>query len=285
MAARRRRTAMAAAAALGCLAALGGCAAHSPATDDASTPPASAADDRAPAAPDGWRRLFEQDFDRDAPLGRFTEVYPGWAAYDGSIDTSRTVGRPEAQRGIWDSTTTTTAQDGVWDCHLSTIGTRPQVCAMTPTPDGSWWKGQRYGRYSVRFRADAVPGYKVAWLLWPSTGRWADGEVDFPEASLTETVTAASHDVTGDPSNNAYFQDTGVPLAGGWHTATTTVGPDGLSFTLDGRTWRTSEADARPRTPMTWALQVETELTPKAPPRGAQGHVLIDWVTVDTPSR
>jgi hypothetical protein len=41
------------------------------------------------------------------------------------------------------------------------------------------YNGQTYGHYAVRVRADAVAGYKAAWLLWPdgpNGGDWNDGE-------------------------------------------------------------------------------------------------------------
>ena len=42
-----------------------------------------------------------------------------------------------------------------------------------------------YGRYAVRFKIDPVPGFKVAWLLWPASENWPqDGEIDFPEGDL-----------------------------------------------------------------------------------------------------
>src|SRR2546427_410289 len=51
-----------------------------------------------------------------------------------------------------------------------------------------------YGRYAVRFKADPVPGYKTAWLLWPDSGNWpADGEIDFPENSLDGNACAFVH--------------------------------------------------------------------------------------------
>ena len=36
------------------------------------------------------------------------------------------------------------------------------------------------------------------------------------------------------------------------------------------------------RSSMFWTLQTETDLSAAAPPKGASGHVLIDWVAVDS---
>jgi hypothetical protein len=51
----------------------------------------------------------------------------------------------------------------------------------------------------VRFRADLLPGYKIAWLLWPDAyseglATWPqDGEVDFPEGDLAGGFWAFMH--------------------------------------------------------------------------------------------
>jgi hypothetical protein len=51
-----------------------------------------------------------------------------------------------------------------------------------------------YGRYSVRFKADPLAGFKIAWLLWPDSGVWPrDGEIDFPEGELDLTIYGAAH--------------------------------------------------------------------------------------------
>lgn len=230
-----------------------------------------------PSAPAGWKPLISQDFDRAAPLGTFADRYPGWSWYDGMTETSRETARPEGQVGIWQSRTTMSVHDGVMDCRVHTEGERPQVCALTPTPGGSNWRGQMYGRYTVRFKADPVPGYKIAWLLWPDSDDWSEGEIDFPEASLDGTITGSSHRNDGDPADFAYFFDTGQRM-GGWHTATIDWRPGRLTYLLDGESWTTTEPAALPRVPMRWALQAETEIVDSAPDRKAQGHILIDWV-------
>jgi Glycosyl hydrolases family 16 len=211
----------------------------------------------------GWDLVLAEDFDTDARLGEFAEVYPGWAGYDGFRDTSRDLGRNELHQGVYDSSTTTTVEDGVVDVRVHSEGSNPQVMALTPTPDGEQWDGQLYGRYSVRFRADEVPGYKVAWLLWPASDDWTEGEIDFPEGRLGGEIMANSHDTTGD-----------------WHTATIEWEPGRVTFILDDRSWSTTDPAAIPTDPMRWVLQIETELTSEGPPDDAEGHVLIDWVAV-----
>lgn len=223
-----------------------------------------------------WKQVIAEDFTRTARLGRFAGRYPGWAGYDGNTDTSRENGRPLAEQGHWSSSTTTTVHDGVLDCRLHTRGVTPQICAITPTSTGRWWEGRRYGKYVVRFRADRTPAYKIAWLLWPRSDDWSEGEVDFPEGSLSGTITGAAHKV-GAPEWTPRYFDTGTTMTG-WHTATIAWRPGRLTFRLDDRTWTTTRRSVLPTTPMRWALQAETRLSRKPPARSTIGHIEIDWV-------
>lgn len=229
-----------------------------------------------PGAP--WTPILTQSFDTPAALGQFASVYPGYSGYDGGRDTSRNLGRALSQQGTYSSDTTTTAHDGLFDCLLHTDGGTPQVCALTPQLGAVPWTGQMYGRYSVRFKVDNTPGYKIAWLLWPQSDQWSDGEIDFPEADLNSTITGTSHDVTGTPSRNAWWLDTGTAVSGSWHTATIEWVPGKLTYVLDGKSWSTTSPDALPTQPMRWVLQAETQLSAQAPSPSASGHILIDWI-------
>lgn len=251
-----------------------------PAPVEAAAPPVST-ESGGEGAPQGdlaeWRQLLVEDFGRDAALGSFASRYPGFASYDGSLDTSAREGRPQGQAGLYSSSTTTSVHDSLLDCNLHTRGATPQVCALTPTLDGGWWEGQMYGRYSVRFKTDFVPGYKIAWLLWPSSDNWNDGEIDFPETELDGTIAGASHNVFGSPQENAFLIDTGQNTQS-WHTATIEWRPGSLTFILDGQSWTTTDPAALPTKPMRWTLQTETHLAAAAPAPEVSGHVYIDWI-------
>ncbi|MGK5110465.1 glycoside hydrolase family 16 protein [Geodermatophilus sp. CPCC 205506] len=225
----------------------------------------------------GWDLVLAEDFDADAALGEFVDVYPGWAEYDGARDTSRDLGRRESHQGVYNSYVTTTVQDGVVDVRVHTDDGTPQVMALTPPPNEQWANDQLHGRYSVRFRADEVPGYKIAWLLWPSSDDWSEGELDFPEGSLGQEIVGNAHDVTGNPSVNRFSIGTDVTMED-WHTATIEWAPGRVTFLLDDRSWTTTDPEAIPVDPMRWVLQIETELSAEAPPADAEGHVEIDWV-------
>jgi beta-glucanase (GH16 family) len=134
--------------------------------------------------------------------------------------------------------------------------------------------------YAMRFKADQVPGYKTAWLLWPDSENWADGEIDFPEGNLTGTISAYMHH-KGDPQAQDGYS-TGATYAT-WHTAVIEWTPQSVTFYLDGRVIGTStDAAVIPSTPMHWVLQTETRTSGGPPSDSAAGHVRIDWVTAYT---
>lgn len=224
-----------------------------------------------------WRQIIAQDFSTPVALGRFDKVYSGWAGYDRNRDSSRGH-RPLATQGLWNSKTTSSVKNGVFHCDLHTEGTTPQVCALTPTVTGRWWEGAMYGRYSVRFKADSTPDYKIAWLIWPSSNIWAQGELDFPEGYLNGTITAAAHALGDDPAPTPFFRDTGVRMQA-WHTATTEWTPGRVTYILDGkRVGTTTDPAVVPTHPMRWALQAESRLTAKAPDPDLHAHISVDWV-------
>jgi beta-glucanase (GH16 family) len=246
--------------------------------DSASTPPASAAQPTATAdstanrqampttAPAGWSQVLADDFTTPTALGTFPgPAYSSrWGGYDGFTDTSG-VGTYTPDRVV-------SVSDGVMDLHLHTEDGKALTAAPVPQVDGRWG-GWTYGRYSVRFRADAVAGYKTAWLLWPDSDDWNDGEIDFPEGDLDGSISAFVHQ-PGAPSSNALAVDTGAAFTD-WHTATTEWLPDGVTFFLDGE--QVGHTHVSPSTPMHLVLQTETSGQPSA---AAAGHVQIDWITL-----
>ena len=216
----------------------------------------------------GWTLALAENFDREAALGSFSSTYKGWAAYDGGSDTSG--------NGRYNSATTMSVHGGVLDEYLHTQNGQAQVAALTPTTDGKWGS-QTYGRYAVRFKADKIPGYKVAWLLWPSSDNWAQGELDFPETDLNSSISGYAHNVTGTPSHNQWAVDTSADMST-WHTAVIEWAPGRVTYMLDGQSWSTTDTKAVPKDPMSWVLQTETQLAGGAPSSSASGHVSIDWV-------
>lgn len=213
----------------------------------------------------GWHQIFTDDFSKPAAPGQFLTVYgPKWGAYDGFSDT----------RHVGQYSQNVLSSDGsMLTMHLHTEGGVPQVAAPAPLIHGVWG-GQLYGRYEVRFRADALHGYSTAWLLWPDSDSWPDGEIDFPEGDLAGTISAYNH-TPGNPSVNASAADSGVTYQD-WHTATTEWTPAGVKFYLDGRLF--SSSPVSPSKPMHMVLQTETN--DDRPDPSLAGDVQIDWVSI-----
>jgi len=220
-----------------------------------------------PTSLPGWKLIFREDFAANAASGRFLSSYPDFGAYPwGWLDSSR--------RGHYDPNILTVS-GGMLNIHLFTSSDGiHHVAAPYPKPPGA--RDQLYGRYSVRFRADPVDGYKTAWLLWPQSGVWSDGEIDFPEGDLTGTFSAFMHYV-GAPAEQDYF-GTGTGYAA-WHVATTEWSPNRVAFYLDGKLIGASTRHV-PATPMHFVLQTETELGSAPIPSAAAGNVQVDWVSV-----
>jgi len=215
----------------------------------------------------GWRQIFTEDFDQDAPLGSFPGSAYGqrWGGYEGIQDT--------AEEGTYSNRRVVSVRDGVLDMYLRTEDGTPLVAAPAPLVDGEWG-GQLYGRYTVRFRADPVEGYKTAWLLWPDSNDWAEGEIDFPEGPLDGEMYAANLRV-GHPGEFDLKTD-GIATYDDWHVATTEWTPSGVTFYLDGQ--EVGSSDVSPSAPMHWMLQTETAF--EKPPESSAGHVEVDWVAI-----
>jgi Ricin-type beta-trefoil lectin domain/Glycosyl hydrolases family 16 len=218
----------------------------------------------------GWHQIFTDNFATPVPLGSFpSAVSSKWTAYSGFSDTSG--------HGTYDPAKVISIASGVMTMHLHTENGVHLVSAPTPIiPGHGAYQGQTYGRYAVRFRADPVPGYKTAWLLWPDTDKWQEGEIDFPEGSLDGDIDAFIHH-RGDPQSQEAYS-TNITYSS-WHTAVIEWTPSSVTYILDGKTIGSDTNTAViPDTPMRWILQTET--TPGGPADSAAGNVQIDWVTM-----
>jgi beta-glucanase (GH16 family) len=228
----------------------------------------------------GWQQVFADDFTQNVPLGSFPSAVAGtWGASyaDGLKDTS--------QNGTYMPTKVVSIGNGVMNINLHTESGVHMVAAVIPAIPGATGSdgGMLYGRYVLRFRADAVAGYKFATLLWPDSGIWpGDGEIDFPEANLTSTIWGVVHYQSGVSATDQALYNSGV-TPNGWHTATITWLPSGLTFQLDG-TVVGSTTTRIPNTPMHLVLQAETWTSGGAPSNTAAGNIQIDWLTVYKPA-
>ncbi|MBC7724580.1 MAG: glycoside hydrolase family 16 protein [Burkholderiaceae bacterium] len=214
----------------------------------------------------GLTQTLAEDFKVSLPRGTFPGAYSShWLSYDGFTDTSKV--------GDYDQDIIS-VHDGVLDIYLHTKNGRPLGAAPVPLVNGEWG-GQTYGRFSVRMKADPIEGYGTGFLLWNDSGNWADGEIDFPESSLTDVAKGYNH-CPGNPSKNCLVVDSDARYSD-WHTYTIDWRPDRLSFLIDGEIVGTTTENI-PDKPLHWVMQVAT--TGTKPATSATGNVLIDWATI-----
>jgi hypothetical protein len=236
----------------------------------------------------GWRQVFADDFAGTVELGEWSnctlspfvcsglpERYRArwWAYAEVWPDTSK--------NGTYSPSKVLSVADGVLDLYVHTEDGVHRVAAPMPLIHGKDGPlGQLHGRYAIRFRTDSLPGYKIAWLLWPDSKAWPrDGEIDFPEANLDGEICAFMHrqDATAANDQDAFFS--GIDVTSGWHTAVIEWTDESVRFILDDALL--GESIGRiPDTPMHWVIQTETNLDGYEPDDGVAGHVQIDWVAV-----
>ena len=253
----------------------------------APPPPPIVGNDRCgstPGEPPGWVARVISNFSESTALGN----WPGpVAARDWR---NRQAGyRDSSGRGTYNSGKTVTEHDGVLDVYIHSEGDTRYVAAPIPL------LGDTYGqRISLCMRADHIPGYKIAFLLWPGTGDGNQhGEIDFPEGRLIPGATgnAFMHydpKPAGDPNKDAY--STGMPTTE-WHVYTMEWNPgsaasqidDYAAFYFDGVLIGQSTGAMVPDGPMHYVMQMETYLAGQELPAPASGHIFVDWVTISTP--
>ncbi|MFC7847418.1 family 16 glycosylhydrolase [Arthrobacter sp. NPDC057388] len=238
----------------------------------------------------GWKQVFREQFDKgDVPVGAFPgPAYSAkWSAgyKDGTPDTA---GQKGAKSGYYPSKVLS-VKNGMLDWYLHSedgiaMGAAPSPKISSdntvPSRDPSLLPRHNsllYGRISVRFKADALRGYKIAWLLWPDSGVWPrDGEIDFPEGDLARSFYGAAHYRGNDPSASDMFRS--EVFFTDWHVATIEWSPGKVEFILDGKSLGASTT-LTPNTPMHYLLQTEACL-PRCPAPQTAGHVYLDWIAV-----
>jgi hypothetical protein len=222
----------------------------------------------------GWKQTFVQDFTTPAPAGEVGAIYGmEMRGYDGFLDTSG--------RGLYAPDSVLSVAAGKLDYFLHTAQGKPQVAAAVPFG----YAGQTYGRYSIRFRSDPLPGYKIAFMLWPTSENWNEGEIDWPEGSLNGQMYPASA-IKGTFKNGGMTFDPPVRVysptdSSDWHVATTEWIPGKIKWFWDGGlVGETTLPSGVPGTSFRWTLQAETEVGDgvAAPGHQTAGHLQVDWV-------
>jgi len=217
-----------------------------------------------------WRQVFTDDFTTNVALGGFPGPYANkWDCYSGYESTYHS--------GVYDKKIVS-VNNGILDLYLHTDSATGRATTAAPVPliFNGQWGGQVYGRYSARMRSDALAGYKTAWLLWPDSDDWNEGEIDFPEGELSGGYWAFSH-CKNNPSSNCFYADAQANFVD-WHVVTIEWAPSSVKFYVDDRLVGTA-TNGLPTTPMHWVLQTETASS-TAPSASVQGHLQVDWVAV-----
>lgn len=162
--------------------------------------------------------------------------------------------------------------DGLLDISL----TRTTGGAVVFGPPDSVW-GRQYGKFEVRFKVEGGSGHGAAFMLWPTSDVWSEGEIDYPEGEFDDQIAVYHHptpcDLTdGDAVPHCASSDnlgTGASWRD-WHTATTEWVPGAVRYYLDGQLIKTVTHDV-PTTKHRMTIQVAPVV---ANPQ--TGHLLID---------
>jgi hypothetical protein len=147
---------------------------------------------------------------------------------------------------------------------------------------------QTYGRWVVRFRADAGAGYAPVVLLWPE-GPWpADGEIDMAEISNPQRHGGGEFLHLG---GLKHFTGHPIPATVDftrWHTLAVDWLPGHITFWLDGKAlWtvqsRSGPGNYVPSTPFHLALQNDEGCDVHCQPNQdtpKQVIMQVDWVKI-----
>jgi beta-glucanase (GH16 family) len=212
----------------------------------------------------GWSRVFADDFTG-------TRLGSSWFAYSGL---------PGGNSAGWWAPSHATVGGGMLTLRGYRSGGKFVTAGVM-----NWTASKRlYGKYVVRYRAEAGQGVEYVLLLWPQAG-WPP-EVDFAGDNGGNRNHIAGT-ILWSPKRLMWDRN----LAGNftkWHTAGVEWRPNSLKLTLDGRVWATITGAAVPKVPMHLVLQSEalpcsqykcvTSATP------AHVNVYVDWVAVYKPA-
>ncbi|WP_439692318.1 family 16 glycosylhydrolase [Curtobacterium sp. SP.BCo] len=217
------------------------------------TPAADAADADADQSTLAPAASFVEDFDVPAVAGTLSNAYKqAWQPY------------PDGTSGIYVPSKTVSVHDGVMDVALGGAGAAGTFGSTT----GAY--SHVGGSFSVRAKATGGDGNGAAFMLWPSSDKWSDGEIDFPEGNFESRPSAFQHSMTPGQEAERTQLDSGVSWRD-WHTYTIDWDPGkSVTYKVDGNVIGTITHDV-PTTEHRFMFQTGNW--------GASGNLLIDWVS------
>jgi beta-glucanase (GH16 family) len=119
------------------------------------------------------------------------------------------------------------------------------------------YHGFTYYRTEVKARClSPVSWQKIAFLKWPDSDNWNDGEIDYPEGSLNGNMGGFNHWPGSPSSQDSYSSSTNLST---WHTYAVEWTAGRLVFILDGVIVKTMTSHV-PSTPFHDVLQCERVL-------------------------
>ncbi|TCK66306.1 glycoside hydrolase family 16 protein [Curtobacterium sp. PhB136] len=202
-----------------------------------------------------FKQTFREDFKTAAPAkGKFAKTYAkSWQPY------------PDGMSGMYYSGSQISAHDGSMDVVLDG---KHGAAGTFGTPTGAW--GHVGGKFSIRARALGGKANGAAFMLWPTSNVWSDGEIDFPESNFEATPMVHHHSMVKGKEVNAISTSTGVKWKD-WHVYSVEWIPGkSVTYFVDNRVISKVTKDV-PKSAHRYMFQVGNW--------GAAGHLYIDWVT------
>lgn len=213
----------------------------------------------------GWRQTFTDDFNEPA-------LTDNWRAYSGTPG-----GSPQSE----------------WRKDQVTL--RDSQLVLEGVKEGDRWitggvtnypVTQLYGKWEVRFRADASDETTFHFLLWPQAEVWPP-EIDFLENFGGDRQSASAflhYKDSSEPNGRGKTERTVEGDFTEWHTAGVEWVPGKVTYLLDGKPWATVDGDNVPDQPMWLGLQAQavdcSSPAVSCTDGTTRADVLIDWVAV-----
>ena len=192
-----------------------------------------------------WTPVLNEDFNTDTKGDVATKYQNTFPVYpDGTGD------------GKYLPSKVLSTHDSMLDFYLHHEGNVDAGAAGTFIQNNGAWASTG-GRFSVRFKSDGkAEGYGAAFILWPNSENWSEGEIDFPEGELTSSTNLNQHRVGNNPGEKSLMVEN-VSNWTDWHTATIDWIPGkAIYYYMDGKlvAQETNPANV-PTTPHKWIVQ------------------------------